>query len=231
MVVIDSVLLRSDPVLTGRRPWGEEKGLPAGLKDRHSGEAGGHLAEVFKSRVFWLIGLSYFSISYALYAVTTFMVDYAKYQLGFPIEKASYLATVHGMCQVIGVLGILPVSDYLGRKKTIVLSNAAVAAAIMGIIMAGDSLVMLYVSVGIMAVFYGVTFPIYGACAGDYFHRNVMATVIGAWTPFYGCGAICSHWVSGILRDTRGVYDQAFLIGVGMALVGVIFIGIVKRPK
>jgi MFS family permease len=90
---------------------------------------------------------------------------------------------------------------------------------------------MLFALVGILAVFYGVTFPIYGACAGDYFPRDVMGTVIGAWTPFYGIGAILSHWVTGVLRDATGIYDQAFLINGVLAVVGLILICLIKPPQ
>jgi len=231
MVIVNAILLRSDPSDSGHRPWGEGGETAVGLGSKGLNAAEKSLSAIFRSRSFWLIGLSYFSISYALYSVTTFMVDYARNQLGLPTETASYLATVHGMCQVIGVLVILPLSDYLGRKKTIMISNAVIALAVAGIIFSGGSVGMLYGSVGIMAVFYGVTFPIYGACAGDYFPRNVMATVIGAWTPFYGGGAICSHWVSGIIRDSSGVYDKAFIVGVVMALVGLLLIVFVRRAE
>jgi len=88
---------------------------------------------------------------------------------------------------------------------------------------------MLYVLVGIMAVFYGGTFPIYGACAGDYFPKEVMGTVIGAWTSFYGAGAILVHWVSGVLRDTTGSYEQAFMINAVMAAIGIVLICVVKK--
>ena len=90
---------------------------------------------------------------------------------------------------------------------------------------------MLYVLVGIMAVFYGVTFPMYGACAGDYFPKEVMGTVIGAWTPFYGSGAILVHWISGVLRDTTGSYDQAFMINAGMAALGIVLICAVQKDR
>jgi len=65
------------------------------------------------------------------------MVDYAKTQLGIPIEKASLLATIHGSSQVIGVLTLLPLSDYLGRKKTIVIMNSLIAAALFGLCFQG----------------------------------------------------------------------------------------------
>ena len=83
--------------------------------------------------------------------------------------------------------------------------------------------------VGILAVFYGATFPIYGACAGDYFPKNVMGTIIGAWTPFYGLGAIATHWVTGFLRDTTGVYQYGFIINTVMATMAIFIISLVKK--
>jgi len=226
LAATNGFLLRSDPASAGRRPWGErwKSDEAAGVTDKHGiGFAG----EVIRNRTFWLIGSSYLCISYSLYGITTFMVDYAKHDLGFSLEKAGLLATIHGTCQVAGVLTILPLSDYLGRKKTILLSNFSIAVAIAGILIAGESWTAMSIFVGMMAVFYGVTFPIYGACAGDYFPLKWMGTVIGAWTPFYGLGAILAHWAGGMLRDSSGSYSSAFLINVVMAgLAFVLFCGV-----
>jgi len=180
---------------------------------------------------FWLVGLSYFCIAYSIYGITTFMVDYAKYQIGLPLDKASLLATVHGLAQIMGVLTLLPLSDYVGRKRTIVLLNAFIAACLAGILLAGDSWVALFSLVGVFAFFYGAIFPVYGACAGDYFPQEVMGTVIGAWTPFYGIGAVLVHWVTGILRDKTGIYDYAFMICTAMALLAVLLIFPLKKSK
>jgi sugar phosphate permease len=82
-----------------------------------------------------------------------------------------------------------------------------------------------------MAVFFGATFPIYSACAGDYFPKEVIGTIIGAWTPFYGVGAIIVNWVSGILRDATGSYDVAFIINAVMAAIGFgLFFRVKKAP-
>jgi MFS family permease len=124
---------------------------------------------------------------------------------------------------------VLPLSDYLGRKKTIIASNIIIASCLASILLAGESVVMLYISIGCLAIFYGATFPIYGACAGDYFPREVMGTVMGAWTPFYGLGAIISHWVTGLLRDATGVYNHAFIINVVMSALSVVLISLVRE--
>jgi sugar phosphate permease len=88
---------------------------------------------------------------------------------------------------------------------------------------------LLYAFIGCLGIFYGVTFPIYGLCAGDYFPQEAIGTVIGAWTPFYGSGAIIAHWVTGILRDKTGVYDQAFMIFIITAAAGVLLMCMVRR--
>jgi len=229
MVAVNGLLLRSDPASAGYLPWGQKEGSLLTEEEKGSNPKREPLSKVFKSSTFWLIGLSYFSIAYSLYGITTFMVDYAQNQIGLTFEKASFLATIHGVCQVVGVLTVLPLSDYIGRKRTIIISNAFITICLAGILLYGSSWVMLYVLVGVLAVFYGVTWPMYGACAGDYFPKEVMGTVIGAWTPFYGLGAILVHWVSGILRDSTGGYDHAFMINTVMAALAVLLICTVKK--
>ena len=157
------------------------------------------------------------------------MVDYAEYQLGLTKAIASRLASVHGIGQVVGVLTVLPLSDALGRKKTILISNALITVTLVAILFVGKQLFLLYFLIGCLGVAYGTTFPIYGLCSGDYFPREAIATVVGAWTPFYGCGAILTHWISGALRDSTGVYDHAFAIAVIMALAGLILMSRVKK--
>ncbi|MBT8358078.1 MAG: MFS transporter [Desulfobacterales bacterium] len=229
MFLFNSLFLRSDPSSAGFEPWGEKdrvdpgKILPA--------EKPSFVKLVFNYKPFWIIGLSYLCIAYSLYGITTFMVDFAKYEMGLPLSKASFLATIHGICQIIGVLTILPLSDYLGRKKTILISNLAITITLTSILFAGHSWILLYILVAILAVFYGVTFPIYGACAGDYFPRALMGSVIGAWTPFYGIGAILAHWVGGILRDTTGSYSIAFSINAVMAALGLCIFFALKKGK
>ena len=229
MVAANGFFLKSDPVRSGFKPWGQEKDV----SDPHNGNKTPQkripLYRVLKNSQFWLIGFSYFAIAYSLYGITTFMVDYAKYQLNFPLEKASFLATIHGFGQIAGVLIVMPLSDYLGRKTTIIISNMIITLSLAAILVVGESRFMLYIFIGCMAVFYGPTFPIYGACAGDYFPREAMGTVAGAWTPFYGSGAILTHWITGMLRDATGVYNHAFLINVLLGLIAIMLMVPVRK--
>ncbi len=229
MVILNGLLLRSTPESAGFLPWGQKEAVSSSGLRKMTRPVIGSFPKLLKDRTFWLIGFSYFCISYSLYGITTYMVDYAKYSMGLSLEKASFLATIHGLCQIIGVLTILPLSDYLGRKKTMVITQFFITSSLLGILFVGNNWVMLYILIGILAVFYGVTFPLYGACAGDYYSREVMGTVIGAWTPLYGTGAILSHWMGGVLRDAMGNYDYAFTINAVMAGIALLLFSRVKK--
>ena len=231
MVIVNGFLLRSDPEDAGHTPWGEKGTLPQQNTGIQKSQKGIALSTLFHDTRFWLIGFSYLAMAYSLYGITTFLVDYAKYQLELSLEKASLLATIHGFGQIVGVLTILPLSDYLGRKKTIIISNTFITIALAGILVVGNSWTALCVLIGCLAVFYGVTFPIYGACAGDYFPRDAMGTVIGAWTPLYGCGAILTHWITGMLRDATGVYNHAFSIYVVLGAVAIVLMSLVRKNE
>lgn len=229
IALMNGVLIRSDPESTGNSPWGERN---HGVSERTAYTSKERsLSRIFKEKGFWIIGLSYFCISYSLYGITTFMVDYARSGAGYSLRQASLLATVHGLSQIVGVLVILPLSDILGRRKTIILSNSVICGCLVGILLVGDEWRILYILVGILAVFYGATFPVYGACSGDYFPRKFMASVVGAWSLFYGTGAILVHWVSGFLRDTTGDYQLPFLVDAAMAMISILFIFRLTRSQ
>jgi sugar phosphate permease len=226
MVLPSTLGLRSDPADRGLRPWGERGSASAPVSRPLERVP---LRSILRERNFWVIGASYFCLSYGLYGFTTFLVDYAAHQLNLPLEQASRLATIHGLFQIAGVLTVLPLSDYAGRKRTILVSNAIITALLAGLMFIGTSWTALCVITAAMAMFYGATFPIYGACAGDYFPRGAMGTVAGGWTPFYGGGAMVTHWITGSLRDSTGIYDVGFILCAAMAGAAVVLMGFVRR--
>ncbi len=139
LVVVNGVLLSKRPRILRHNRLGRGGGRrrPGPQRD---GIAGRRAAEeILRNPTFWWIGLSYFCISYSLYGITTFMVDYARDQVGLSLGAASFLATIHGSFQVLGALTILPLSDRLGRKRTILFSNGCIALAVLGIVAAGSS--------------------------------------------------------------------------------------------
>lgn len=230
MVLINAIFLRSKPEDLQLSPWGGERDSLPGGKHKEEGDTGVRYTEVFHSSLFWIIGTSYFFIACTLYIITTFMVDYANGELGFSLKQASFLATINGLSQIVGLLTIPVLSDYIGRRLTLMGSNVVIALAIGGIIASGKALFGLYASVAILGMFYGIIWPMYGACAGDYFKKGVMGTVIGAWTVFYGSGAISAHFIAGRIRDVTQSFQTAFFLAILFALVAAFLMLRVRRP-
>ena len=228
MSLLSGFLLRSDPQADGYAPWGtRENPDPQPQVREATTRPKKNRLLIFKNRDFWLIGFSYSAVSYCLYGITTFMVDYAKNELH--LNNTGLLATIHGVAQAIGILTLLPLSDRLTRKRTLMISNAMIAVLVFAIFISGKSWLSLAILIGLMALFYGATFPLYGACSGDYFPKEVMGTVIGLWTFMYGFGAMFANRISGVIRDSSGSYQQAFLIDAVMAGLGFLLISFVKK--
>jgi sugar phosphate permease len=229
MAVINGLFLRSRPEEKGLRRWGEKDPEPRtdaatealpGIKERYH--------DIFSVPRFWIIGVSYALISGALYLTITFMVDYARSTFNLSYETASLLITTHGISQVPGVLIIPWLSDFIGRRQTIFLTNLVVAASIVALLLSGASLFFLFASVGLMGAAFGATFPLYGACAGDYFRRDLVGSVIGMWTPFYGGGVIVIQGLGGSLRDVTGSFVIPF---AGAVLCCILSAGLILSIK
>jgi sugar phosphate permease len=231
MVLVNGIFLRSGPEELQMSPWGEKDDLPANPNKEGSDKKGRYYGEVFRSSRFWTIGASYFFISCALYTITTFMVDYANVELGLSLRRASTLATIHGLGQVVGVLTIPMLSDRIGRRLTLMSSNVVIALSILGVIASAKSIPILFASIALLGIFFGITWPMYGACGGDYFRKEVMGTVIGAWTPFYGLGAILAHSISGRIRDITQSFQGAFYLAILFALAAAFLMQRVKVPR
>jgi len=231
MVLFNGLFLRSRPEDLQLKPWGEQTSAIENLPEQSQWKRETRFRDIFFTSRFWVIGTSYCFGACALYIITTFMVDYANVNLGFSFKRASFLATIHGLSQVIGVLTIPMISDRIGRKLTIVGIHCFVALSIIGILASGKDLVGLYASIAVLGVFYGALWPMYGACGGDYFRKEVMGTVIGAWTPFYGLGAISAHFIAGRIRDVSQTFEGAFILAIFFALIAALLMSRVKSPR
>ena len=69
------------------------------------------------------------------------------------------------------------------------------------------------VGMGCFGFPYGAIFPLYAACARDYFPKEVAGSVLGLLTIFYGVGAMVSPVLSGYLADITGTFRWSFGVG------------------
>jgi sugar phosphate permease len=227
LVALNFLLLRDAPEKLGLLPWGETaKSLSPPLS-----EASFNYWDIIKEHTFWLIGVSYLFISVGVYIVSDFIVTYGVVELKIPYPVASTFISIMAATSIVGGLVLMALSDYIGRVKSLVIIHSLLALSIVFIIFAKSNIPLLRVGIGWFGFVYGPIFPMYAACARDYFPKEIVGTVIGLLTLFYGIGAMVGPVVAGHLADQIGTFSWSFGIGALAALFAGLVIGFLRRPK
>jgi sugar phosphate permease len=224
---LNGLLLRDQPEKMGLSPWGESvKG------DREATlphQAMGYL-EILREGKFWIIGISYLSISYGAYSLLDFIVTYGAMELKIPYQIASLFITVIAFSSVVGGILLMALSDYIGRKKSLVIIHLLVALSVLFVISGGRNISLLMVGAGCFGFFYGPIWPMYAACARDNFPKEVTGTVFGMMTIFCGLGMMISPVLTGYLADVTGTFKWSFALGGFISFMAAFLIGILKNP-
>ena len=228
LIVINFLFLRDDPEKLGLLPWGETaKSIPSPPPSKTTF----NYWDIIKERTFWLIGASYFFISLGAYIVSDFIVTYGVVELKVPYPVASTFISIMALTSIVGGFVLMTLSDYIGRAKLLVIIHSLLALSILFIILAKGDISLLRVGIGWFGFIYGPIFPMYAACARDYFPKEVAGTVIGLLTLFYGIGAMVGPIMGGHLTDLMGTFRWSFGIGAIAALSAGILVGFLRRPR
>ena len=228
LIAINFLLLRDDPEKLGLLPWGETaKSIPSLPPSKTTF----NYWDIIKERTFWLIGVSYFFISLGVYIVSDFIVTYGVVELKVPYPVASTFISIMALTSIVGGFVLMTLSDYIGRARSLVIIHSFLAFSILFIILAKGNISLLRIGIGWFGFIYGPIFPMYAACARDYFPKEVAGTVIGLLTLFYGIGAMVGPIIGGHLTDLMGTFRWSFGIGAIAALSASILIGFLRRPR
>ena len=213
LVLLNSLLIRTRPQDLNLTAWGDKPFLaPEGhfVVNREKIP----YAKLLRFRNFWLGGISYFFIAYAAYVVNLFIVTYGNLELKFSFAQAAQLASAIAFSGLPGALLFPILSDFIGRKKCVIIINASLAFSILLIIWAGNHRSALFIAACIYGVFYAAVWPMYAAAAADFFPRDATGSVLGLWTIFYGLALILAPAAGGYIADVTGTLFYSFLTGI-----------------
>lgn len=225
LVLLNSILLRNDPEEMGLAPWGESsmwrESTPSPYRFRYH--------DIFRERAFWVIGVSYLLISFGAYILTDLIVSYGVMELKLPYALASRFITILALTGIVGGIFWMSLSDDLGRKRSLLILHSSLALTILWIIFIGGKVMWLQIFVGLFGFFYSPVWPMYGACARDYFPKEVVGSVIGLLTFFYGIGAILGPILAGRVADMSGTFRWSFVLAASSCFLASLAIGLLKR--
>jgi MFS family permease len=228
LIAINFLLLRDDPEKLGLLPWGEtsnSNSTPPLSKTSFN------YWDIIRERTFWLIGTSYLFISLGVYIVSDFIVTYGVVELKISYPIASTFITILALTSIVGGFVLMTLSDYIGRAKSLMMIHSLLALSILFIIFAQNNTLLLMIGIGWFGFIYGPIFPMYAACARDYFPKEVSGRAIGLLTLFYGVGAMVGPIAGGYLADLIGSFRWSFGIGALAALLASLIIGFLRKSR
>jgi sugar phosphate permease len=228
LFIVNGLLLRDQPENMGLLPYGEKI---KGTRDNSFTSKTVNRLKIFKQSQLWIIGISYFLISYGSYALIDFIVAYGKMELNIPYGIASLFITVIAFSGIPGGILMMILSDYIGTKKSLVIIYVLFAFSILLIIFGGSQVSIIMVALAWFGFLYGAIFPVVAACARDYLPKEVTGTALGLLTIFYGIGAMSTPVLTGYLADVTGPFRWSFGLGGLAALIAAVVIGFLKKPK
>lgn len=228
LFILNGLLLRDQPEDMRLLPYGEK--IKRKIENNFTLKRMGYL-RILKQSQLWIIGMSYFLISYGSYALIDFIVTYGKMELNIAYGIASLFITVIAFSGIPGGILAMMVSDYIGTKNSLVIIYVLFAFSILLTIFGGSQVSIIMVAVAWFGFLYGAVFPVIAACARDYFPKEVTGTALGLLTVFYGIGAMSTPILTGYLADVTGTFRWSFGLGALTALVAAVVTAFLEKPK
>jgi sugar phosphate permease len=181
-------------------------------------------AEILFNRNFWLILSSYVSMSLSGFVFMTFLVTYTNTELKIPYETASFLMTILAIGGICGALTLPNLSDIMSRRNVLMICSCVVAISTIGLVTNTWSLALIMIFAFVYGVFYESVFPIYAACAADFFPSSIAGLVVGLWTFAYGMAGLISPIIGGYLADVCNTFFWSFVLSALFSLGSLILL-------
>jgi len=187
-------------------------------------------ADIYLSAPVWSLGLIYsaFGFSYVIYM--TFFFKFLIQDGGYAAADAGTLFMILGWVSLL--CGVIwgTVSDYIGRKKALVIVFLIHAAAY-GLFAWGNRPFHFTIS----ALLFGVSAwsipAIMAAACGDVLGARLAPAALGFITLFMGIGQVVGPFAGGMIADAAGSFSPAFLLAAVVALFGATGSGLLLREK
>jgi len=183
---------------------------------------------ILKDATFWIIGVSYLLIGFSVFIPLTFICTYAVQELMLSYSVATRLMTVMAVTSITGKLILSFLSDFHGRIQVIIICEILISIAILGMVHL-HGILAIFLCMAIFGFSQGAIWPLYAACASDYFSRNSTGLIVGFWTLFLGFGMIFSPIIAGWIADVTGSFMWSFILATVTAVISIFLLLVGKK--
>ncbi len=192
--------------------------VPAAPPAAHAERVPLRLADLARSRPFWLLALPYFICGYTTTGMMdTHLIPYAADHHITATAASGAVATLAAF-NVAGVLLSGWLVDRVHRPRLLACLYGMRALTLVFLPFAGSvpSLVVFAIVFGIVDF---ATVPPTAALARDYFARGGFGFALGLIGAAHQLGSALGAWLPGVVHDATGGYDPAFVSAAVLAVV------------
>lgn len=237
------LFIRNNPADVGLKPIGEGNGAELNTNTSSNSNTNTNsnskpLArqgivnwkQVYLSASVWYIGIVYIAFGFSYIVFMTFFVQRLVTDAGYTELSAGHLFTLMGWFSLPSGIVWGMISDYLGRKKTLIIIYLIHAIAF-GLFAMGKSPAYFTIS----ALLYGISAwsipAIMAAICGDLLGPELTPAALGFITLFFGLGQVLGPVVAGGMADALGSFSPVFWLTSTVALAGAVSAGLlIKTP-
>ncbi len=181
-------------------------------------------------KIFWVIGISYLLMGFNVLIPFGFLPIYAREELSLSFAVSTRLIAMIAFFSIFGQLILGTLSDKLGRINVMMTCGLIMGAACL-LMLLSPSAWMLHLAAASYGFGYGAVWPVYAACASDFFPRTNTGGVVGLWTLFLGIGSIFSPVICGWSIDQTQGYTWVFLFGTLSGVLATVSLLMIRRSR
>ena len=227
-----SFLFKKDPRDMGLLPDGEKPEFRQGQGDHPKNEGGVpspdfSLGQASRMSQFWILGLSWFFLSFTMHLIFVHIVPYSV-DRGISPMNASFILSLLGFSNILGRVGSGKLSDTLGRKS---LATTCALIQILALLwlMWARQLWMLYAFAIVFGFTFGGSSTLITIFIGDIFGTGSLGAIMGALTVGFGLGAAIGPAAAGVIFDVSGNYFMAFATGTVSLIIAACLIALIRK--
>ena len=213
-----AALLALAPLAILALPWTRFR---AGAEPERAAKAksegvGWTLRAALRSRVFWGLVQIFSCTAAGMFAVVVQLVAFF-IDAGFSPLVAATAFGVIGLLSAGSIMGSGFLSDRFGYRQTASASfcGTATGMAILLLISAWPSVLLLALFVPVFGLCMGVRGPIVSSIGARYFAGPSVATIYGVIYASNALGAAVGSWLGGLLHDLTGGYQLVLVMALG----------------
>jgi MFS family permease len=217
----------------------QELGLnPDGLEDENRIESGtirvNHnidtkvdwtLSKAFKTKAFWFL-MAFTFLSFA--GIFLVFVHNVKFMVDQGISKmtAAYIFAMVGITSSLFRIFWGWLSDRIGREKTFTAGALCACLGVVSLLMIASSgaVIFAYAFFVFFGMGWGVTAPMFMAISADLFKGKGFGLIYGMVEGGVGIAGALGAWMGGLIFDTTGSYQWAFLLAIVLFILSIVFV-------